>query len=384
MKAKDFTNLLISNGFTFITGVPDSLFKDVIIDINARSEFQSIISNNEGEACAVAAGYYLSTNNIPVVYLQNSGLGNCFNPLTSLIDKYIYSIPILLLITWRAYPGEKDEPQHQRMGKILPGLLDLLEIPYQIATSDPFSMADILKQAQQHLQTKKYPYAILFPKNVIENEPENSNHHEPSDSLTRENVLRFIAEHCDEQTAIVTTTGKTSRELFEIRKMQGKPHHQDFLTVGSMGCASAIGFGISLGQPKRRVVIIDGDGACLMRLETLSLIGHYRPNHLLHIIIDNNAYESTGSQKTLSGTTDFIEIARACQYKETVSVTSLNDLEREISNFTGKGPKLIRIKVNCYSRNNLGRPTASPLENKKMFMEFLEKVEETIQWTPSF
>lgn len=371
MKPQEFTQLLLEKKFNFITGVPDSLFKDAIIDINNNKNFQHIISNNEGEACAIASGFYLGTNKIPVVYMQNSGLGNCINPLTSLLDHYIYSIPALLLITWRGQPGKKDEPQHQRMGEILPQLLNLLKIPFHIASPNVSEMEKILSLSKEHLEQYKYPCAILFPNDVIESlslEKKTA----PLAGIFREDVLKNIVENSNKNDVILTTTGKTSRELFEIRETLNKEHHQDFLTVGSMGCVAAIAFGISCGQPQRRIIVIDGDGACLMRLETLSLIGHYKPPQLLHIIINNNAYESTGSQKTLAETTNFVNIAKDCEYKFSISVKNLDTLKNELLNFK-EGPKLIDMKVNTYSRSNLSRPSTTPLHNKEIFMNFLNK-----------
>jgi phosphonopyruvate decarboxylase len=371
MKAKEFTELLLENKFNFITGVPDSLFKDALVDINTRPEFKHIISNNEGEACALAAGYHLSTGQFPVVYMQNSGLGNSLNPLTSLLDSNIYSIPILLFITWRGRPGTKDEPQHIRMGAILPELLCLLGIPFQIASDNVVSMKIMLETAKNHLTINQYPYAIIFPNDVIENASSKEKQYiDYSLKFTREKVLEHIIRFSNDNDVIITTTGKTSRELFEIREKNQQGHQQDFLTVGSMGCASAVAFGIAVGQPERRIILIDGDGACLMRLETMVLIGHYKPAHLLHIVIDNNVYESTGSQKTLSDTTDFVRFAHACQYAEAVMVDNIEDLKRECSHLSS-GPKLVRIKVVNYSRNNLGRPKTTPLENKYHFMTFL-------------
>lgn len=369
MKAKELTDLLVKENFEFITGVPDSIFKDFLIDMESSSHFQHIISNNEGEACALAAGYHLGTGKIPVVYLQNSGLGNCINPLTSLLDAYIYSIPTLLLITWRGCPGKKDEPQHKRMGEILPELLTLLAIPYKFASANVEEMNALLVEAREYLNQHKSPLAILFSKEVLE--PNLKSEANIPSNLIREQVLECIVTYSSKNDVIISTTGKTSRELFEIRENKEQGHHQDFLTVGSMGCSPSIALGIAISQPERKVIVVDGDGACLMRLESLALIGHYHPRNFIHILIDNNAYESTGSQKTLSDTVNFANIAKACQYEEAVIVQNQEEFKKELINFN-KGPKLIVVKVECYSRSNLGRPKTSPLENKEALMKFLK------------
>lgn len=368
MKPNDLTDLLINKGFHFFTGVPDSIFKDFLIDLDSRNNIRHFLSSNEGEACALSAGYHLATNKIPVVYFQNSGLGNCLNPLTSLLDQCIYSIPALLLISWRGSPGVSDEPQHKRMGKILTNLLDLLEIPYRLAVKNSEGMQSLLTEANDYFDKNKSPFAILFTNDIFE--PTLTSEPKFPPIFNREVVLNILVDNLGDNDIIVTTTGKTSRELFEIRKQKNHGHHQDFLTVGSMGCSATIALGIALEQPNRKIVAVDGDGAALMRLETLALIGHYRPTNLLHIIVDNNAYESTGSQKTLSATVNFADVARACQYPETIIVQNVEDFTRAVS-LPRDVTTLIVVKLASYSRNNLGRPSKTPIENKIALMQFL-------------
>ena len=374
MRSVDFVDLLKKYDLNFITGVPDSIFSHFLLDVVRRDEFRHFTSSNEGEACSLATGYHLATGKIPVIYLQNSGLGNCINPLTSLLDSYIYSIPALLLITWRGRPGRKDEPQHKRMGEVLPDLLALLQIPY-LETSGEISQTEkILQETIGNIQKRKSPHALLFDEIVFDKENAQIVSQDFSSQvdkyLSREKILSIIAENLQRQDIIVTTTGKSSRELFEIREKNNQSHEQDFLTVGSMGCSSSIGFGIAIGQPQRKVVVADGDGACLMRLEAMALIGRYKPENLLHIIIDNNSYESTGSQKTLSDTVDFVNIALACQYRKATQTTSYDDFVKVFLQF-GIGPELIVIKSSGTARKDLGRPTHSPIDNKHEFMQFL-------------
>lgn len=364
-------DLLLENDYTFISGVPDSVFKHFLLAVDLERRFQHVITNNEGEACSLAAGYHLATGKIPVVYMQNSGLGNSINPLTSLLDVNIYAIPALLLISWRGFPGEKDEPQHKKMGEILPGLLSLLDIPYGIASDDDAKMRHLLQQASNHFRTHQKPYAILFPKGVIKAKSVDGHNEILSENkIVREHLLELIVKNTLEKDLLITTTGKTSRELYEIRERFQQDHSRDFLTVGSMGCASSIALGIAMECRDRRVILVDGDGACLMRMEALATIGHVHPPNLLHLILDNNAYESTGAQKTLSASVDFAAIASACNYHVSSVIDTLPDFVTAFTQFD-KGPAMIVIKTHAYSRNDLGRPKTTPLQNKRAFMQRL-------------
>lgn len=368
MTPSDFLTSLHNHHYQFVTGVPDSLFNALISEVNQDTRFQHVISNNEGEACALAAGYHLGSGKIPVVYLQNSGLGNCINPLTSLLDEWIYAIPALLLIGWRAKPGEPDEPQHRRMGSILPDLLALLNIPYIIIDADEEKLAPLFQKIQDHFSTHNTPFALIFTKHVLQTSP--CDIETNGLGLMREQLLEHLVKHSQPQDIFVTTTGKTSRELYEIRERLQCTHESDFLTVGSMGCASSIALGIAMQQPSKRIIVIDGDGACLMRLEAMATIGHVKPNNFLHILVDNNAYESTGAQQTQSHQIDFAAIARACGYQQATSVHSLPAFIHHVIDFQ-YGPSLLVVKVMSHSNKTLGRPKSTPLENKQRFMQHL-------------
>jgi len=370
MTPLNLIDLLLENNYSYITGVPDSIFKYFLLAVDREPRFKHIITNNEGESAALAAGYHLATGKIPVIYMQNSGLGNAINPLTSLLDENIYSIPSILMIAWRGMPGESDEPQHKKMGDILPGMLSLLGIPYAVADSSVERMQYILKQAKKHFKTRKQSFAILFPKNVIAADKSLENNLQPKNALLRESLLEWLVANTTEKDVLITTTGKTSRELYEIRERQGQDHSRDFLTVGSMGCASTLALGIAMERKDRRVILVDGDGACLMRLEALATIGAIQPSNLLHLVIDNNAYESTGSQKTLSHHVDFVKIAEACGYAESMAFNQLSEVEVALKRWKS-GLAMWVIKTFPHSRDNLGRPKTSPLENKQSFMQAL-------------
>ena len=372
MKPNDISKLLAERNYNFVSGVPDSIFKILIQSIDHDANFEHVITNNEGEACALAAGYYIATGKVPLVYMQNSGLGNSINPLTSLLDAHIYSIPTLLLIAWRGMPGEKDEPQHKRMGEILPGMLSLLDIKYGIADTSIDRLSFILDDAARNFKAHSKPYAILFPKNSIGSVVNENKKTDAlsQDSIIREDLLDCLVQNSTENDIIITTTGKTSRELFEIRVKHKHSHDRDFLTVGSMGCASSIALGIAMQRPNNRVILVDGDGACLMRMEAMATIGHVQPKNLIHIVVDNNAYESTGSQKTLSNNVNFEEIANACSYRSTMTIKTLDIFSSALATFKS-GPALWLIKSHPFSRPDLKRPTTTPVQNKKSLMQRL-------------
>ena len=356
MDSHQFIQRLLDHNYQFITGVPDSTFTPFLQALHNEAQFDHMLCNNEGEACALASGYHLATGNVPIVYLQNSGFGNCMNPLTSLMDPQVYAIPALLMIGWRGHPDANDQPQHLRMGSVMTELLDLLSIPYVIADD---TINDQLTVAQQHFEKHSSPFALLFQPGFFK-ASQKQKIKQPEQS--REQLIESIISHYDDA-LFVATTGKTARELFAVRKRLAHKHDQDFLTVGSMGCAASIALGIARYQPNKRIVLLDGDGACLMRLEAMATIGHYQPSNLTHIIIDNESYESTGAQATLSPSVNFAEIARACGYPHAEYLDALPTNDSQLACYV--------IKVPSFSRNDLPRPDRTPIENKHTFMAAL-------------
>jgi len=369
-----FFNLLQQHNFSFYTGVPDSLLKDFCAYVTEHSSAQNhIIAANEGNAVALAAGYHLATGKFGVVYLQNSGLGNCINPLTSLTDKEIYSLPLLLLIGWRAEPGKKDEPQHQKMGKITLPLLETLDIPYAILPDSEQSAKETIQKASHHFVHNKTPYALVVREGTFD-AYSLQNKQETNFPLNREEALKVVVSQLGENDIVVSTTGKASRELFEFRKAMGKSHQQDFLTVGSMGHSSAIALGIALQKLKRKVYCLDGDGALIMHMGVLSTIGKLQPANFNHIIFNNFAHDSVGGQPTAADAIDILWIAKANGYKETFQAQTSQEIQAcWLKMKNSIGPILLEIRCNKGARKDLERPTQSPLENKRQFMDFLQR-----------
>lgn len=370
ISCQNFYEKLVENGIDFFTGVPDSLLKDFCAYIadNTPKE-KNIIAANEGNAVALAAGHHLASGKFGLVYLQNSGEGNAINPLTSLVDPEVYSIPMLLLIGWRGEPEKKDEPQHVKMGKITLGLIETLGIPYKLLDNN---LEDIISEAVEYMTNNKGPYAIIVKKDTFEEYKLRSKISTNYD-LSREEAIRLIISLLEDRDIVVSTTGKTSRELFELREEKKQSHEKDFLTVGSMGHASSIALGIALEKTKRNVYCLDGDGAFIMHMGILSTVGKLKPKNFKHIIINNFSHDSVGGQPTAGDVINIPLIAKANGYVDSFSANTKNETIEKLNKIKEMdGPVLLEIKVNKDSRKNLGRPTRTPIENKEDFMGFLK------------
>jgi phosphonopyruvate decarboxylase len=376
IEVKEFYDELLKNNIDFFTGVPDSLLKSFCAYIKDNvSGHKNIVSANEGNAIGLAAGYHLGTRKIGLVYMQNSGIGNAVNPLASLADKLVYSIPMLLIIGWRGEPNKKDEPQHKKQGLITVETLELLGIRYQVLDQNTNNdeMKVIIKKAYDYMMENNEPYALVIKKDTFE-EYKLKNNIITDFEMTREEAIENIVNNMSEEAVIVSTTGMASRELFEIREKYKESHNKDFLTVGSMGHSSQIALGIALSNKKKPVYCIDGDGALLMHLGGLAIIGNQEPVNFRHILINNGAHDSVGGQETVGLKIDILAIAKACGYRKGYSCSTREELiklSRELTNI--EGPVLLEIKVKKGARKDLGRPTTTPLENKEAFMKFFDK-----------
>ena len=376
INVKAFYDELLANDIDFFTGVPDSLLKYfcAYIKDNVGND-KNIVAANEGNAIGLAAGYHLGTRKIGLVYMQNSGIGNTVNPLASLANKLVYSIPMLLVIGWRGEPNKKDEPQHKKQGLITVETLELLGIKYEVLDeiTNNDEMKATIKKAYTHIKKENEPYALVIKKDTFE-EYKLQNNIVTDFEMTREDAIETIINNMNDEAVIVSTTGMASRELFELREKYNNEHNKDFLTVGSMGHASQIALGIALSNKDRDVYCIDGDGALLMHLGGLAIIGNQEPVNFRHILINNGAHDSVGGQETVGLKIDTLAIAKACGYKKCYSCSSKEELiklSRELTNI--QGPVLLEVKVKKGARKDLGRPKATPIENKEAFMKFLDK-----------
>lgn len=358
----------------FYTGVPDSQLKalcNYLID-NFGISSKHIIAANEGNSAALAAGYYLATGKVPVVYLQNSGIGNIVNPAVSLLNENVYGIPCIFIIGWRGEPGEHDEPQHIFQGQISLSLLENMGL-YTIVLSKEISIEDLKdKMADiQYFLKKGKSVAFLVKKGALSYNKTVA--YKNSYEMLRELVIEHIMKAAG-QDVIVSTTGKISRELFEIRSKKGQEHQKDFLTVGSMGHSSSIALAIALNKPKTKVWCIDGDGAVLMHMGSMAVIGNSKPFNMVHVLINNESHETVGGMPTVSSTVNWCKIAEGCGYSYAVSVNTYKDLDKQLLIIKSQNQlSFIEVKCAISSRKDLGRPTTSIQENKQAFMEYLKE-----------
>ncbi len=370
MKVESFVNVL---GVEFYTGVPDSQLKalcDYLMDQKGIGK-QHIIAANEGNCTALAAGYHLATGKIPAVYLQNSGLGNIINPVASLLNDKVYAIPCIFIVGWRGEPGVKDEPQHIFQGEVTVKLLEDMDIA--VCVIDKETSEEQLTAKMQEFSAilengKSVAFVIKKGALSYDNKVKYANEY----SLKREQIIEKIVEVSKED-IIVSTTGKASRELFEIRERNGQTHERDFLTVGSMGHSSSIALEIALSKTDRKVWCIDGDGAALMHMGAMAVIGTNKPKNMIHIVINNEAHETVGGMPTVAGSIDIVKIAQGCGYCSAVSVSDEEALGTALQKaVTSSELTFIEVKCGIGAREDLGRPTVSARENKDNFMKFLQ------------
>jgi phosphonopyruvate decarboxylase len=373
INTKMFGEELKKMGFTFFSGVPCSFLKNLInYSIN---DCQYVAATNEGEAVAIAAGAYLAGEK-PVVLMQNSGLTNAVSPLVSL--NYPFRIPVLGFVSLRGEPGIPDEPQHELMGRITTQMLDLMEIKWEYLSTDFEQAKNQLVRAHSYIE-RDQTFFFVVKKNTFEKEPlkdqkQRSNLNAlkvgktKDDQLpTRIEALKLINSLKDDKTVQLATTGKTGRELYEI---EDAPNN--LYMVGSMGCVSSLGLGLALAKKDKDIVVIEGDGALLMRMGSLATNGYYAPKNMLHILLDNNTHDSTGGQSTVSHNVNFVDIAAACGYSKSIYVHNLEELESCIKDWKReKSLTFLYMKIAKGSKEGLGRPKMKPYEVKERLKVFL-------------
>ena len=371
MKTNDFVKTIDSEYFV---GVPDSQLKalcNCLMDKYGIDPKHHIIAANEGNAVGIAGGYHLATGKVPAIYMQNSGEGNVINTLASLLNDKVYAIPVIFIIGWRGEPGVHDEPQHIFQGEVTLKLLEDMNVKSFVIHKDTSDdeVFDAMKSFKEVLSTGN-SVAFVIGKGALTDAPkvEYSN----ANRMSREEIIRHVVAAAGYD-SIISTTGKASRELFEIREANNQEHKYDFLTVGSMGHSSSIALGVALNKPENRIWCIDGDGAALMHMGAMAIISANKPKNLIHIIINNGAHETVGGMPTVAGDIDLVSISKACGYPNAVSVDNKDDLDREL-NKAKRRDELSFIEVKCAigARADLGRPTTTPIDNKLAFMKYLK------------
>ena len=368
-----FIEKLRENGIDCFAGVPDSLLKNMCAYITDHCDAEhNIIAANEGAAVGIAAGHYLATGQPACVYMQNSGEGNIINPLASLTDPEVYNIPVLLLIGWRGRPGVHDEPQHVKQGKVTTGLLNVMGINYEVLAKEEDKAEKQIAKALKALQNKDM-FALVIEKDTFD-EYKLQNVEKNDLTMSREEAIQTVAAALGEKDCIVSTTGMISRELFEYRAAMNQGHERDFLTVGSMGHASQIALGIAMAKPDRKVWCFDGDGATIMHMGSIAIVGNKSPKNYVHVVFNNGAHDSVGGQPTVGLKIDLPAIAKAVGYTNAFSVDNKADLMEALKAINMvEGPVLFEVKVKKGNRKDLGRPTTTPIQNKEALMDFLKK-----------
>ena len=364
-------SLIRAEGFDFFTGVPDSLLKHFCGYVTAHApKADHVIAANEGNAVALAVGRFLGTGRPALVYMQNSGIGNAVNPLLSLADPDVYGIPMLLMIGWRGEPGVEDEPQHVKQGRVMTDLLDAAEVPWFVLPPAIEEAGTVIAASARAMRERIGPAALLVRAGTFA--PQDPDRDAAADfPMSREDAVKHIADRLEPDDVIVSTTGKASRELYEHRKARGVSG-ADFLTVGGMGHASSIAMGLALSRPERLVVCLDGDGAVIMHMGAMAVIGSANAPNLLHVVINNGSHDSVGGQPTVAHELDLPAIALACGYRSAVSVSEADEVEAQLVRLRRReGPALLEIKVRKGARADLGRPTSTPLENRDALMKRL-------------
>lgn len=369
----DFLQVLTGFG-DFFAGVPDSQLQQFCQELQAQKGINTrfhIVAANEGNAVALAAGYHLSTGKVATVYMQNSGLGNAVNPVTSLIDPEVYGIPMILVVGWRGEPGIHDEPQHVKMGKITRGQLELLGVEAMVLDGAS-SMAEVeqfLRRFKDAILPAGKSIAFVVKKGAFGKSSGSFPKFETE--LVREHAIDRLADSMTENDYVVSTTGKISRELFEhVRKTRPGMSCHDFLTVGSMGHASMLALSCAIQRPTKRIWCFDGDGAVLMHMGSMGTIGSLHPENLIHVIFNNVSHESVGGMPTVGDHVDFLQIAKACGYETVRTIVTeeeLNDFLMQDFSQMAK-PACIQVMVRTGSRPDLMRPDTSPRQNKEAFM----------------
>lgn len=371
MRVEKLTEII---GSDFYTGVPDSQLKalcNYLMNTYGIDPKHHVIAANEGNCTALAAGYHLATGKVPVVYMQNSGEGNIINPVASLLNDKVYAIPMVFIIGWRGEPGIHDEPQHIYQGEVTLKLLEDMDVrAYAIAedTTDK-EVVTVMNEFKRDLAKGK-DVAFVIRKGALSYDGKVE--YKNDNTMVREEIIRHIVKISGDD-PIISTTGKASRELFETRVANGQSHKYDFLTVGSMGHSSSIALGVAINKPNTRIWCVDGDGAVMMHMGSMAVLGANAPKNMVHVVINNGAHETVGGMPTVAGKIDLVAIAKACGYPNAVCVDNFEALDSELENAKKRNElSFIEVKCSIGAREDLGRPTTTALENKQNFMEYLK------------
>jgi phosphonopyruvate decarboxylase len=374
LNVKDLFDILEKKHIHFFTGVPDSTLKDFSFYLEDHTTKKNhVIAANEGNAIGIASGYFLATGQIPLVYMQNSGFGNSINPITSLADKTVFSIPMLILMGWRGEPNQKDAVQHQKDGQIQLDILESLHLSYNILDSKT-SLENDIEEAISSLKINSAPHVLLVRRGTFEKYTPQNSSLIMDNIMSREASILEIVRSLNSDDIVISTTGKASREIYEIRKKLNHNSENDFRVIGSMGHASSIALGINLQISDRKVYCLDGDGSLIMHMGAMSTISKYSNTNFRHILLNNFSHDSVGGQASSSDVINFSNLSKSLSYSNYFKITDKAQFSSTFPDFQNmEGPSFLEIVVSKGSRVDLGRPDSSPKENKEQFMKFLHE-----------
>ncbi|SBR46116.1 phosphonopyruvate decarboxylase [Halomonas sp. HL-93] len=370
---KNVYQVLKQNGVEFISGVPDTLLNDFCLGLDTSwDKNRHVLAANEGNAIALAAGYHLATNTVPLVYMQNSGMGNAMNPLISLTDKCVYSIPLVMMIGWRGEPGSGDWPQHQRQGELSPVLLDALNIPFKVLDEDEETVSDAIEWAVSRARELNQPTALLVRKNVLaRKEKAGFDADEQQYAMSREDAIRELLKNAPDNAIFIASTGRITRELHAIRESLDQPHNCDFLNVGAMGHTLSIASGIAAAKPERLVICLDGDAAVLMHMGSMPVTAHLELPNLLQVILNNGAHESVGGQNSVGYAADLTAIGKGAGYQTASSfVAGREELKNTFLQLTSSlGPAFLEVRVRKGMRSDMPVLRVDTNDEKNRFIK---------------
>ena len=366
----EFLGVLKVAGVGFFAGVPDSFLNGFCNRLLQEDANSHVIAPNEGNAVAVAAGHYFATGEVPLVYMQNSGMGNAVNPLASLVDKAVYGVPLVLLIGWRGEPGKNDWAQHQTQGRITVPLLNLMDIPNVVLNEDTFrkDTSDLIGECRK----RNAPVAIVVPKGLLDGNK--TNEMDETYPLSRYQAIDTILNAIPEDAFYLATTGRTTRELFYLRKEHGQDGARDFLNVGAMGHTLSVAIGLAKARPADNFVVLDGDAASIMHMGSMAMAGSLKLNNLFHIVLNNGSHESVGGQPSAGFLIDYSGVAKACGYTTVPSYVSTKseiiNAFQVLSNRSGTG--FLEIRIHKGMEKSLPPLDYSHGEQIKRFMKEFE------------
>jgi phosphonopyruvate decarboxylase len=378
IQAQEFIEAARALGYNTYTGVPCSFLTPFINYVINDDTLNYISSANEGDAVATACGAAIGGQRA-VAMMQNSGLGNAVSPLTSL--SYVFRVPLLVICTHRGAPGVHDEPQHELMGQITTEIFETMRVPWETFPMQSDAIAPALARAREHMEREQLPYALIMQKGSVDKHalrkktldlPRRSGklvHHDDrcdAQRASRTAALQRIIELTPPQdTIVIATTGFTGRELYAIDDRANQLY-----MVGSMGCASSLGLGLARARPDKKIVVIDGDGAALMRMGNFATVGAYGSDNLVHIVLDNEAHDSTGAQATVSAGVAFAAVAQACGYGYCISGDDISILDSVLQS-SDAGPKFAHLKIATGTIDDLPRPKVTPPEVLRRLMSHI-------------